>query len=81
MSNNIEFMCWEKDTPLDIQLEPEAEIYTVYPGNKIKFVPTNSTSEFGWTLRINHEVKGVQLFPDPPNTYNGIEVYMNYTLI
>ncbi|WP_207427627.1 hypothetical protein [Pedobacter sp. SYSU D00535] len=75
--NAIEFTCWEEDKPLEIQLEPEAFCYTVNPGNTIKFIPTNSTDRFSWTLRITHNNKGVQLIPDPPDAYNEIEIYMN----
>jgi hypothetical protein len=75
--NAIEFTCWEKDEPLVVQLEPEAFPYTVHPGNTIKFIPTNSTDRFSWTLRISHVVKGVQLFPDPPDSYDEIDIFMN----
>ena len=79
--NAIEFTCWEKDKPLEIQLEPEAFCYTVNPGSTIKFIPTNSTRKFSWTLRITHDEKGIQLMPDPPDSYDGIKIYMNEELI
>ena len=75
--NGIEFMCEEKDKPLEIQLEPEAHCYTIYPGNTIKFIPTNSNDNFSWILSISHDNKGVQLIPGPFNSYEDIEIYMN----
>jgi hypothetical protein len=79
--NAIEFTCWEKDELIEIQLEPEAICYTVHPKNTIKFIPKNSTDKFSWTLRIDHDNKGIQLFPDPPNSYDEIEIYLNNELI
>jgi hypothetical protein len=79
--NAIEFTCWDKDTPLEIQLEPEAFCYTVQPGNTIRFIPLSSTHKFVWTLRITHDNKGIQLIPDPPDSYDDIEIYMNGELI
>nr|WP_288834628.1 hypothetical protein [uncultured Flavobacterium sp.] len=79
--NGIEFTCWENDEVIEIQLEPEAFIYKVYPGDTIRFIPKYSTSEFRWTLRIDHYSKGVQLFPDPSNSYDIIEIYRNNELI
>ena len=77
--NIIEFMCWEKDKPLEIQLEPEAFCYTVNPGSKIRFISKNSTNEFSWVLRIDHSNQGIQLFPS--GFYYEIEIYINDELI
>ncbi|WP_207534776.1 hypothetical protein [Desertivirga arenae] len=77
----IEFTCWEDDTPIDVFLEPEALNYPVKPGKTIKFIPVDPTIEFFWTVRITHEDRGIQLFPEPIGAYKGIAIYMNNTLI
>jgi hypothetical protein len=81
MKNIIEFFCWEKDKPLEVQLEPEAILYIVNPGDTIKFVPINPTEKFKWGIRVDNVTKSVQLFPDTPDAYNGIEVYLNDSII
>ncbi|MBO9563531.1 MAG: hypothetical protein J7621_12180 [Niastella sp.] len=81
MTNAIEFCCWEKDKPLEVQLEPEAILYIVNPGDTIKFVPVKPTEEFRWAVRVDNDTKAVQLFPDPPRAYDGIDVYLNDKII
>jgi hypothetical protein len=80
MSNTIEFFCYERDKPLEIQLEPEAIIFIASPENALKFVATNAASDFRWSLRIIHEGEGVQLFPDSLGEYE-IEIYENNQLL
>lgn len=79
MKNMISFVCRKDDQPLKIGLEPEGTLFTVYPGNEIKFVPRDSTDHFHWTLSCDRS--GIQLFPDNPNDYSGIDVYMNDEMI
>ncbi|MGF7042223.1 hypothetical protein M2273_005495 [Mucilaginibacter lappiensis] len=42
----IEFFLWENDDQLEIQLEPEAIIFRVEPGNSIKLIAVNCAMEF-----------------------------------
>ncbi len=60
----IAFTCWEKDEPIEIQLEPEAFLFKVLPGSEITFkgIPL-SDNDFEWSLRIDHKNQGIQLFP------------------
>lgn len=81
MTNTIEFFCWDKDKPLEIQLEPEAMLYIVNPGDVIKFIPIAPTSKFHWGVRMENDIKAIQLFPDKPDDYQGIEVYLNNKII
>ena len=82
MINNvaIEFFLYEKDEPLEIQLEPECLIFKASPQNTIKFVAINCTAEFQWCLRINHKNNGIQLFPESKGDYD-IEIYENDNLL
>ena len=80
MSNVIEFFCYENDKPLEIQLEPEAMIFIVSPGNSLRFVAVNCQNDFRWSLRIEHANEGVQLFPDSRGRYE-IEIYKNDELL
>lgn len=76
MSNRIEFFCYENDKPLEIQLEPEAIIFIASPGNSIAFHAVNCSDDFRWSVRVEHENVGVQLFPDSLHDYE-IEIYEN----
>jgi len=82
MSDNsvIEFLLYENDEPLEIQLEPEAIIFKVMAGNSIRFVAKNCDPDFAWALRIEHKICGVQLFPDSRGNYD-IEIYENDALL
>ena|SRR6218665_3971207 len=81
MTNTIEFFCWDKDKPLEVQLEPEAILYTVNPGDTIKFVPVKPAEKFQWGVRVDSDTKCVQLFPDPPDAYQDINVFLNGKII
>jgi hypothetical protein len=81
MRNTIEFTCWENDKALEIQLEPEAVRYIVHPEQTLKFVAPFAKEGFSWALRINHEDKSVQLFPEGLKYYGDIEVYRNNELV
>ena len=76
----IEFFLWEDDDLLEIQLEPEAIIFRVEPGNSIKFIATNCTMEFLWAVRISGKDNGLQLYPESKGSYD-IEIYENDTLL
>ncbi|WP_316812583.1 hypothetical protein [Pedobacter heparinus] len=80
MSNIIEFFCYQNDSPLEIQLEPEAVIFIASPENAIKFVAINCQDDFKWSIRIGSEDGGLQLFPQTLGDYD-IEVYENNELI
>ena len=76
----IEFFLWENDDQLEIQLEPEAIIFRVEPGNSIKLIAVNCAMEFSWAVRISSNGNGLQLFPDSKGSYD-IEIYENDTLL
>ncbi|GAB3635910.1 hypothetical protein GCM10027422_15000 [Hymenobacter arcticus] len=64
VSSVVTFTCWKKDEPIEIQLEPEALIFKVLPGNEITFKGTPlAGGDFEWGMRIDHENQGIQLFP------------------
>lgn len=76
----IEFFLWKDDHPLEIQLEPEAIIFKVEPGNKIKFTAVSYKGEFSWAVRISGKENGLQLFPESKGDYD-IEIYENGALL
>ena len=80
MTNSITFTCWEKDEQIEIQLEPEALIFKVSPGNDITFEGTCSVRDFKWALRIEHGSKGIQLMPDIAGPFK-IKIYENGILL
>ncbi|NHA05044.1 hypothetical protein G7092_14640 [Mucilaginibacter sp. HC2] len=76
----IEFFLWEDDDLLEIQLEPEAIIFMVEPGNSIKFIAINCVMEFSWVVRISGKENGLQLFPESKGDHD-IEIYENGALL
>ena len=65
MANSvITFACGEKDNPIEIQLEPEALLFKVLPGNRITFKGTLPEGDFEWSLYVDHKNQGIQLCPD-----------------
>ena len=77
-STSIVFTCWEKDPPLEIQLEPEAIIYTVLPGEEITF-KGDCDENFEWSVRVDQN-RCVQLFPDSKSHYK-ISIFKNGLLL
>ena len=73
--DSITFTVWENDPALEIQLEPEAIILTVNPGEELTFIPKNPSQEFSWTIRYNQD--GIQLFPEPLLCFDRIEIFRN----
>ena len=64
MPYSVSFNCWKYDEKLEIQLEPKALIFEVLPGDEIIFKVTSLPNEdFRWDLRVNHNTRGIQLFP------------------
>lgn len=80
MSSIITFACGEKDAPIEIQLEPEAYLFVVEPGNEITFKGFKLDGDFDWTLMVNHQDKGIQLIPDS-GFFSKIEIYENGVLL
>lgn len=78
--NVVTFTCWERDEQIEIQLEPEALIFKLLPGNEIRFEGCSSVTDFKWALRIDHTNKGIQLMPDIAEPY-GIEIFENGKLL
>lgn len=74
------FTLWKNDEPMDIQLEPEAIIFNMNPGNELTFIGYSKTNEFKWVIRVNHNSRGVQLFPECKGQY-WIEVLENGKLL
>ncbi|WP_207435985.1 hypothetical protein [Sabulibacter ruber] len=79
MDKSIEFTCWKEDDSIEVQLEPEASVFVVQPGNLIKFDPIKPSDDFKWVLRVSHTDKSIQLYPDGSN--EGVRIYENNTLI
>jgi len=75
--NSVTFAVWKSDPPLQVQLEPEAIILTINPGEELTFVVKNPSHEFSWTIR--HEQDGIQLFPETLGDYERIEIFRNGT--
>ena len=64
MSNSISFFCYNDDEKLEIQLEPEALMFEVSPGNEITFIVKSfSNKDFRWDLRVVHKSSAIQLLP------------------
>lgn len=80
MNNIVEFSCYENDKPIEIQLEPEAEILIASPGNSLQFVAVNCQGDFRWSLRIDHSNEVIQLFPESLDRYE-IKIYRNGELL
>jgi hypothetical protein len=76
----IEFTCFENDDPIEIQLEPEAIIFIAKDGKDLKFIGTSDDDNFCWSVRVDHKVKGVQLFPVSLGNFS-IEIFENNRLI
>ena len=82
MSNIVEFILYEKDAPLNIQLEPECFNFKVLSSQKIRFVQKTDDKNFRWVIRICDEAsKGIQLFPDGESSFENVEVYINDELL
>ena len=73
--NEISFVCWIGDKSLDVQLEPEAWVYTVELGEELTFVGICTDNNFKWAIRTSEE--GVQLFPESAQLFYGIRIYRN----
>jgi hypothetical protein len=43
-------------------------------------VAVNAESDFKWSLKIDHKVRGIQLYPESSGNYD-IEIYENDILI
>ena len=76
-SNEILFTSWDKDDTLHIQLEPEAIIFKLMPGNEILF--EGFGHDFYWALRYCKD-GFIQLFPEGKQVYE-INVYENSVLL
>jgi hypothetical protein len=61
----LSFVCFTKDEPFEIQLEPEAIIFKVLPGNELTFkgIPSADIS-FTWAVSIDYQSRVTQLFPE-----------------
>lgn len=60
MTNSISFFCWEKDEKLEIQLEPEALLFEVLPGDEITFKATFlSNEDIRWGVRFERKYQSI----------------------
>ncbi|WP_310397196.1 hypothetical protein [Hymenobacter sp.] len=81
MPNSLTFTCWNEDKPIEIQLEPEAIVFSVLPGNELTFTGrTPLDDNFKWAIRIEHLGEGIQLMPDVTGSYE-IEIFENGILL
>lgn len=78
--NIIEFICYENDEHIEVQLEPEAIIFIAKQGKDLKFVGISDIDNFHWAIRVDHKEKGIQLFPESLGNYS-IEIFENNKLI
>ncbi|NOT93482.1 hypothetical protein [Ferruginibacter sp.] len=76
MKKIIEFFCYEDDKPVEIQIEPDAIIFTASPNSNLKFFAVNCQDDFEWFIRIDHASKAVQLLPESKGSFQ-IEVYQD----
>ena len=79
MQQSISFTCWDKDQPLEVQLEPDAILFKVLPGNELTFV-AESNKEFKWSVRVENNMKALQIFPDTLYPFQLI-IYENAQLL
>jgi len=81
MASVITFTCFEGDKPIEVQLEPEALLFRVMPGNELTLKSVSlAGGNFEWSIRINHNAGGIQVFPDAPGPWE-IEIFENETLL
>lgn len=73
--NAITFTVWENDPTLEIQLEPEARVFTLRPNEEMTFTVLDAKGDFSWAVR--HCPHGIQLFPETSASYERIDVYKN----
>lgn len=61
---SLTFICFKRDEPFEIQLEPEAILFKVMPGNEIVFkgIPLGKVP-FEWAVSMDHKNQATQLFP------------------
>ena len=78
--NSVTFTCWEKEDQIEIQLEPEALIFKVLPGNEIRFEGSCLVQDFKWAIRVEHSTKGIQLMPDIVGPFD-IQIFENGILL
>lgn len=82
MGNTVEFTLYEKDAPLNIQLEPECFNFKVLSGQTIRFVQKTNDKKFRWAIRVCDEAsRWIQLFPEGESSYRNLEVYVNGELL
>jgi hypothetical protein len=75
----IEFISWENDPPINIQLEPEAFEFSCARNESLKFV-AKCDSKFSWIMRLDGQNIGGQLYPETKGKYE-VMVYLNDKLI
>jgi hypothetical protein len=79
MINSISFTCWDGDEPLEVQLEPEAILLRVLPGNELTF-KAECDADFKWTIRVENKMKALQLFADTSHPFH-LAIYENAELL
>jgi len=74
--HKVTFYCSKHEvTSLNVQLEPEAWIYTIGPGEELTFIALTSDEEFGWGMSLGEG--WVQLFPNDGKEIAEILIYQN----
>lgn len=64
MQNSVTFVCGKEEAPLQIQLEPEALLFSVLPGSEITFVGKSSTGTVKWAVQFYQADNLLQLWPE-----------------
>jgi hypothetical protein len=76
----LSFVCFVKDDPFEIQLEPEAVLFKVLPGNELTFKGGSpQDGSFKWVISVDYKSRVTQLFPEG-HPYE-IEVFENGILL
>lgn len=76
MKATVTFVCGKNDRPLEVQLEPEALLFSVLPGNEIAFVAENDAGEVAWAVQCYWAENLIQLMPAGQALFN-ITIYEN----
>ncbi|RZK33819.1 MAG: hypothetical protein EOO57_12425 [Hymenobacter sp.] len=80
MRNAITFACGKDDKLLEVQLEPEALIFRVPPGNEITFTGESDAGSVEWSMQFYQAENLVQLCPASKEFFD-IAIYENGVLL
>ena len=75
----LTFNCAQNQEEFFVHLEPYANQFKVKKNTTLQLKPKKYTDEFYW--EVIEENGDFQVIPDPPESYEEIEVYRNNILI